>query len=114
MEVKIKPLPGCLQIVLAVLTLGVAPLMAWLNQRQWPKLVDDQGLVSRGGSRIAWAEFTKITRVITNIGRSGGKTEHYELRYPKGKIVVAEYRLVDGEQVFDYIWQRLPAGIKQS
>src|SRR5262249_33690338 len=63
---------------------GCAPLMQWLNERNWPKSVDEQGLVTRGGTRIAWNEFTRITKVITNIGRTGAKTEHYELRYPKG------------------------------
>jgi hypothetical protein len=112
MDVKIMPVSGCLKVFLGVMTLGVAPLMGWLNERKWPKSVDEQGLVTRGGTRVPWSEFTKITKVITKVG--GGKTEHFELSYPQGKIVVAPYRLVDGQQILDYIWQRLPAASKQA
>ena len=114
MDVKIVPLSGCMQVFLGVMTLGIAPLMGWINERNWPKQVDEQGLVTRGGKRIAWNEFTRITKVITNIGRTGGQTTHYELRYAGGKVVVAAYRLVDGDQVLDYVWQRLPEAAKQA
>jgi hypothetical protein len=113
MEVKIKPIPGCAQVFLGLVTLGVAPLMAWLNERNWPRSVDEQGLVTRAGTSIAWNDFTKVTRVITTIGRTGTKTEHYELKHPKGKVILAAYRLVDGDQVFDYAWQHLPEQAKK-
>lgn len=111
MEVKIIPVSGCLKVFLGVVTLGVAPLMGWLTERKWPKSVDEQGLVTRGGTRVAWNEFTKVTKVITKVG--GGQTEHYEMAYPQGKVVVAAYRLVDGQQILNYILQRLPASAKQ-
>ncbi len=88
--------------------------MTWLNERNWPKSVDEQGLLTRGGAHIAWSEFTSATRVITTIGNTGTKTEHFELRHPKGKVIVAAYRLVDGSQVLDYIWQRLPEAAKRA
>lgn len=113
MDVKILPVPGCLQIFLGVFTLGVAPLASWLNERKWPQSVDEQGLTTRSGTKVAWHEFTKITRVITRIGRSGQTTEHYELSGSQGKVVVAPYRLENGAQVFDYVWRHLPAGAKE-
>ncbi len=112
MDVKILPLNGCLQIILAVFTLGLAPLLTWLNERGWPKSLDEQGLTTRGGRRIAWSDFTRITEVVTRLN-SGGTTVHYELKHPQGKVVVAVYRLQDGQQVFDYIWQRLPERAKK-
>jgi hypothetical protein len=112
MEVKIKPVSGCAQILLGILTLGIFPLAQWLNLRGWPKALDESGLTTRGGTKIAWNEFTKVTKVITNIGRTGAKTEHYELKFPKGKIVVAPYRLENGDQVLEYVWRRLPAQAK--
>jgi hypothetical protein len=111
MKVEIKPLSGCMKITLGVLTLGVFPLFYWLNLRNWPKLVDEQGLVTRKGTRIEWSQFTKFKKVITYM--RGGQIEHFELSSPKGKIVVAPYRLVNGDQVLDYIWQRLPEQAKQ-
>ena len=113
MDVKIIPVSGCIQIFLGVFTLGVAPLAGWLSQRTWPQSVDEQGLTTRGGTRIAWDEFTNVTKVITRIGRTSTKTEHYELSGSKGKVVVAPYRLESGAQVFDYIWRRLPQGVKE-
>ena len=114
MEIKIIPVSGCLQIFLGVFTFGIAPLAAWISERTWPKSADEQGLTTRGGAKIAWDEFTKITKVITRIGQTSNKTEHYELSSSKGKVVVAPYRLENGVQVFDYIWRRLPERITES
>ncbi len=108
MNVRIIPISGCLQVFLGIMTLGVAPLLAWLNQRSWPKTVDEQGLITRGGKRIAWNEFTRATKVVTRIGRSSTATKHFELKSPKGRVVVAPYRLENGGKVLEYVWQRLP------
>jgi hypothetical protein len=113
MEVKIKPLSGCLVVFLAVVTLGVAPLGQWIVQRSWPRRVDEEGLETRGGKRIAWRDFNKVVRVLTQVTRgSSARTEHYELFSAQGKVVVAAYRLENGDQVLDYIWQRLPEEAK--
>ena len=113
MDVKIIPVSGCIQIFLGVATFGVAPLAGWINERKWPRSVDEQGLTTRGGARVAWDEFTEIKRVITRIGQTSNTTEHYELSGSKGKVVVAPYRLENGAQVFDYIWRRLPERLKE-
>jgi hypothetical protein len=112
MEVKITPVPGCMNIFLTVFTLGVYPLLGWLNQRNWPKSMDDQGLVTRGGSRIAWEKFTKVTRVVTKVARTGPGTEHFELQYSNGKVVLAPYRLQNGSQVLDFVMRHLPEQAK--
>ena len=112
MDVKILPVSGCVNIFLGVATFGVAPLAAWINERKWPQSVDEQGLTTRGGTRVAWDEFTEIKKVITRSGQTSNTTEHYELRGSKGKVVVAPYRLENGAQVFDYIWRRLPERLK--
>jgi hypothetical protein len=97
-------------VFLAVFTLGVAPLGQWINERSWPKQVDDQGLLTRGGTRIAWSEFTRAVKVITRV--NSGTIERYDLHSPQGKVVVAAYRLEDGDAVMNYIWQRLPDAAK--
>ncbi len=108
MDVRIIPISGCLQVFLGVVTLGVAPLLGWLNERNWPKKVDEQGLTTRAGTQIRWSEFTRATKVITRIGQTSATTEHFELRWPKGRVVVAPYRLEDGAKVMEYVWQHLP------
>jgi len=113
MDVKIIPLSGCLQVVLAVLTLGVASLAKFIQEKSWPKRVDDQGLTTRGGKQIAWSEFTKMKLVNTYINSSSSPaTQHYELASGKGKVVVAPYRLENGDQVMEYIYTRLPESAK--
>jgi len=114
MEIKIKPLSGCLRVFLGVMTLGVAPLLARLNERNWPQAVDDQGLLTRGGMHIAWQEFSRITKVTTTINNSGPGVVHYELKHPKGKVIVAPYRLENGDAVLDFIWERLPEQAKHA
>ncbi len=52
--------------------------------------------------------------MITRIGRTSATTTHYELQSPKGKVVVAPYRLEDGDKVFDYVWQHLPEQAKKA
>ena len=114
MDVRIIPLNGCIQAILGFLTLGVAPLAIWISERNWPKSVDEQGLTTRGGKQIAWSEFTKVTRILTQVTRGSSSTvERFELQSSKGKVVVVAYRLVDGEQVLDYIWRHLPEQAKQ-
>lgn len=109
MEIKIIPLNGCINVMLSVLTLGVFPLGYYIQTRSWPKSVDEQGLMTRGGKRIAWNEFTKMTRVLTRVTRGSSSTvERFELLSPKGKVVIVVYRLVDGQAVFDFITQHLP------
>jgi hypothetical protein len=46
-------------------------------------------------------------------GGSSTPVERFELRYSTGKVVVVAYRLVDGEQVLEYIWRCLPEQARQ-
>ncbi len=112
MEVKINSLPGCLTLMLGLFTLGVAPIAIKLKERNWPKFVDERGLVTRSGKFIAWGEFTRFEKVITMV--QGTTTERFDLHSPKGTVAIVVYRLVDGSQVMDYIWQRLPESVKHT
>ncbi len=107
MEVKIFKLSGCLTFVLGVFTLGIAPLAIWSQQRQWPAYLDENGLTTRSGKRIAWDEFTRAVRVVTRVA-SGVTVERYELHSPQGKVLVPTERLVNGQDVVQYILAHLP------
>ena len=110
MEVKVNPMPGCLTLILGIFTLGIAPIAIKLKERDWPKSLDKNGLVTRGGKRIEWSEFTKFEKVITNV--QGTITERYDIHSPKGTVAVVIYRLQEGQQVLEYIWQHLPETLK--
>lgn len=111
MDVEIKPLSGCMVVTLGILTLGLFPVFNWFNTRSWPKLLDEQGLVTRKGTRIPWDQVTKFRKVVTSM--RGATTEHYEMFSPQGKVVVVDYRLVNGGEVLDYIWEHISEEAKQ-
>ena len=110
MEVKVNPMPGCLMLILGIFTLGIAPIAIKLKERGWPKSLDEHGLITRAGKRIEWSEFTKFEKVITNV--QGTITERYDIHSSKGTVAVVVYRLQEGQQVLEYIWQHLPETIK--
>ena len=112
MEVRVIPMSGCLMVVLGVFTLGVAPLSIKLKERGWPKSLDEQGLVTRGGKRIAWGEFTEAVKIVTKV--QGTVTERYEFRSPKGVVPVVVHRLERGPEALQYIWDRLPEKVRQA
>ncbi len=110
MEVRVAPMSGCMMLFLGVFTLGIAPISIKLKERNWPKRVDEQGLLTRSGKQIAWNEFTKIEKVITRV--QGTITERYDLHSPKGTVSIVVHRLVDGDKVLQYIWEQLPEHVK--
>lgn len=112
MDVRTKPLSKSVMFLLGVFTLGAAPIAIKLTERKWPKLVDEDGLVTRAGKRIRWDEFTKIVKVVT---RSGPViTERYELRSSNGRVQFVAHRVENSEAVFQYIWDHLPPETKTS
>ncbi|MBI4762801.1 MAG: hypothetical protein ACOYYF_15390 [Chloroflexota bacterium] len=111
MEVRVLPMSGCMMLFLGVFTLGIAPVAMKLKERNWPQRVDEQGLLTRGGKAIAWNEFTGIEKVITRL-QGGVTTERYDLHSPKGTVSIVVHRLVDGNKVLQYVWERLPEHVK--
>ena len=110
MDIKIVPLSRGLMVVLGVCTLGIAPLAIRMKEKHWPKSVDESGLITRGGKRYAWGDFTKVLKVITNV--SGTVTERYDLRASSGTVGIFPGRIQNAQQVMDYIWRRLPEEAK--
>ena len=110
MDVQYYKTSGCFNVILGVLTLGIVPLVIWRQQRQWPARVDENGLTTRGGKRIPWQEFTRVTRQITYLGSGATATrvERLELSSPQGKVLVPTERLANREQVTTYILRHLP------
>lgn len=110
MIVKVKSISGFLMTFLGVMTLGAAPLAEWVIERGWPKELDGNGLVTRGGKRIAWNEFTRAVKMTMHLEQED--TLRYDLYSPKGKVVVAGDRLEDSREVLSYIWRCLPETAK--
>jgi hypothetical protein len=107
MGVRVLPLSGCMNVMLGVCTLGIAPLAQYLTERSWPKTLGE-GLVARGGTRIAWDDVTRITHVTTNV--NGAQAERYELRTMWGKVNIVVPRLERGREVLAYVLDHVPEG----
>ncbi len=118
MEVERKPMSGCMKvfvnIFLGIASVGIIPIVKWANDRKWPKSLDEQGLVTHGGKRIAWNEFTKVIEVIALNKATKETLVHHELVSRKGKVPLDTDALVNGQQVSDYIFQHLPAEAKEN
>lgn len=72
MEVRLnKTIPGCVYALCTLWTLGLFPLFLRYTEHVFPKQLDDEGLVTRGGTRIAWKDFTRVQKITTK-GSGGG------------------------------------------
>ncbi len=106
MEVRAMKLGGCLMVILGVFTLGVAPLGIWWSMRRWPAWVDNQGVRLKSGVTIGWPQITRVVKVVSDV--NGTITTRYDLQSALGVVRVVPDRLENGEQVLEFILQRVP------
>jgi hypothetical protein len=99
---------------LGCLTLGLVPLLMRRNQGHFVRRMDEQGVETRSGKRIAWSEFTKITRVRGGSGMPGqGKptvvySDEYLMESPRGRVSVPLWRTVNFEEVRQFTLSHVP------
>jgi hypothetical protein len=100
---------GCIMVALGCLTLGLVPLLVLFAQRHFARRLDEFGIETRSGRRIAWNEFTSIKRAQSSLrtgvgGRVVGRStfsddlyslpaheflsDEYLLESPKGRVSV--------------------------
>jgi hypothetical protein len=108
MEVGLRPpFGGCLMVGLAVMTLGLYPLLRRWMERRFIARMDDQGFETRGGERVSWGEVTRIEHRIGEV--SGAKlSDEYLVSHPKGRSSLALWRAPDANAALDYMIQRAP------
>ncbi len=112
MEVELRPaLNGCLLALMSLMTLGLFPLLQRMGQRHFIRHMDDHGITTRGGRRIAWAEITQIKRTV---GTMKGATisDEYLMRSSKGKISLPLWRTKNADDAAKYVLRRLPPGVR--
>ncbi|HEY3997592.1 MAG TPA: hypothetical protein VGO93_01925 [Candidatus Xenobia bacterium] len=108
MEVKLHPtIPGCIYWPCTLMTFGLFPLILRAGEAHLPKIVDEQGVTTRGGKRYAWTDFTRATRV--KVRGKGGYilSDEILLDSPTGKVGFLA-RMVDADKVKEYALQHLP------
>ena len=114
MEVRLRRHPGgCIFWPLTIMTFGLFPLLKNWGERHFIQQMDDTGVVTRGGRKIAWNEFTSIVRWQNKM--SGAvMSDEYILKSPKGKVSLPTWRALNAQEAREYLFQRVPPAIMQN
>jgi hypothetical protein len=108
MEVKLLPRPvGCLWIPLQIMTLGLVTLLLRSAEGKFPRRMDEQGVETRGGKRIGWAEVTSVKKMRYAMGAKS-IAEEVIFTSRKGRFSIHSRRLANYEELTRYALQRVP------
>lgn len=112
-EVEVVPMSGCALTVLAVLSLGIVPLVLRSTERNWPRRMDAEGFSTRAGRSYRWAEIRRLRHVVTIVNHV--RTERFDLETDQGPVAaIVEHRLRNGSRVLDFARQRIQSGLAQN
>jgi hypothetical protein len=112
MEVLLRPaLNGCLFALMSVMTLGLFPLLQRMGQRHFILRMDESGLATRGGRRIAWSEITQIRRVVGTM-KGATMSDEYLIRSSKGKASLPLWRARNADEAAAYLIRSVPPGVR--
>lgn len=103
---------GCVSVPLGCLSLGLVPLLVRQGEGHFIQRMDDAGVETRAGKRIAWNEFTRIQRMTTRMG-GGTLSDEYQLTSPQGRVSLPLWRAVNARESLEYMLARLPASLQQ-
>lgn len=128
-EIQLRPgVPGCVTVLLGCLSLGLVPLMMRWNERHFARRMDQSGVETRSGKRIAWSEFTRIRRAQGRLAgrrlqvnysddlyspRARALSDEYLLESPRGRVSVPLWRAVNGNAVREFTLAHLPPHLLQ-
>jgi len=111
MDVRLRQQPsGCIYWPLTLMTLGLFALLKSMGERHFIRQMDETGVLTRGGRRIAWNEFTSIERWQGKMKRNV-LSDEYLLKSPKGKVSLPTWRAENAQEAKDYLFQHLPPGL---
>jgi hypothetical protein len=67
-EVELRPgVHGCVTLPLAIMTLGLVPLLMRMGEKHFIARMDEQGFETRGGLRVAWSEIERVQRTVGKV-----------------------------------------------
>lgn len=107
-EVKLRPgVHGCITLPLAIMTLGLVPLLMRVGARHFIARMDESGLVTRGGTRIAWNEIERVQRTVGKV--QGMKMSDELLLFsPRGRASLPIWRTENAEEALAWFMSRAP------
>ena len=79
---------------LGLVTFGIVPLVMLLLRRNWPKIVDDEGLTLGDGTRIRWTACTHVAKVpgATQLVFGGTTVPFPTFSIRRGKAILGDIR----------------------
>lgn len=98
---------GCLWIPLQVMTLGLATLLLRSAEGKFPRRMDEQGVETRSGKKIAWAQIATV-RKLRHVMGPRTIAEEVIFSSPTGRFALHSRRLANYEQLVQYALQRVP------
>ena len=117
MEIRLRRQPnGCIYWPLTIMTLGLFALLKSMGERHFIQQMDEMGVVTRGGTRINWNEFTGIERWQAKMTRSASApalSDEYLLKSSKGKVSLPLWRAENAKEAREYLFQHLPPNVLQ-
>ena len=108
-EVKLRPgVHGCITLPLAIMTLGLVPLLMRKGEQHFIARMDEQGFETRGGLRVAWGEIERVQRTVGKV--QGVKMSDELLVFtPKGRASLPLWRTENAEEALAWFASRAPA-----
>jgi hypothetical protein len=115
MDVQLRGF-ACLDVAGCFLSLGLLPIILFLQINSLPKRLTDEALITRSGKSIPWNQFTKATITHHYVKGSASSKGSYtgtrfNLTYPGGKLNFYTMRVANNNEVVQFITSHLPANI---
>jgi hypothetical protein len=87
-------------VTFGLFSAGLIPLVLHFSRRQWPRVVDGEGLTLRDGTRIPW-------RACTHVAKAQGRTD---LVFGGTTVWFPAWQIRDGKQILAEIRDHLGVG----
>src|SRR5262245_27681789 len=98
LEAQVKPSYYIRVAVIGLLTLRLGALLMLLQQRQWAKTFDNNGVTRRDGQDFWWLNLKDVRYVHVR-----GAFNNIELVFDQGKVLVFPLMLENGSEVMNFI-----------
>ena len=108
-EVKLRPgVHGCITLPLAILSLGLIPLVMRMGEKHFIARMDDVGFETRGGMRVAWSEVERVQRTVGKV--QGMKMSDELVVYTtKGRASLPTWRIDNNDEAIAFFTRHAPA-----
>jgi hypothetical protein len=113
MSVKVKLSPVYflgMAFLTALWGLGLI-LHFFVNNRVFPKVIDDEGITTRNGKRYLWTDLKDWERHRLVLGGSGGPriTGNITLFFSGGKVLIGSFPIDNLKEVLNFLTIKLNA-----